>query len=83
MAFLEVGYAVRELREQKGLGLREVARRTGIARCHLADVENGTLSLVTFAPKLSRALGRGLIGPLRREHQLVEEALRKANAGRE
>lgn len=58
MTGLELGNALRGLRTKRGLGLRELGRRSGMAAASLSAIENGTSS-PTFATlhKVLRVLG--------------------------
>jgi XRE family transcriptional regulator, master regulator for biofilm formation len=54
----KVGAKIREIRERKGLSLREVAKRLGIGHAYLSRVENDKVSPnVETLAKIAEALG--------------------------
>ena len=57
---LELGMAISEAREQKGLSQKELAMKSQVTQQQLSKIENGVnCNLLTFI-KVSSALGLGL-----------------------
>ena len=56
---IKINVKIKEVREEKGVSLRELERRTGIDRHYLADLEKMPADeiLVSEAVFISRALG--------------------------
>lgn len=56
---IKINVKIKEIREEKGVSLRELERRTGIDRHYLADLEKMPADeiLVSEAVFISRALG--------------------------
>lgn len=56
---IKINVKIKEVREEKGISLRELERRTGIDRHYLADLEKMPADeiLVSEAVFISRALG--------------------------
>lgn len=56
---IKINVKIKEVREEKGVSLRELERRTGIDRHYLADLERMPADeiLVSEAIFISRALG--------------------------
>lgn len=56
---IRINVKIKEIREEKGVSLRELERRTGIDRHYLADLEKMPADeiLVSEAVFISRALG--------------------------
>lgn len=56
---IKINVKIKEIREKKGVSLRELERRTGIDRHYLADLEKMPADeiLVSEAVFISRALG--------------------------
>jgi transcriptional regulator with XRE-family HTH domain len=53
------GTALRELREEQGLGLREVAVKAGLQPGVLSKYENNIIGIpLDITPKIAKALGR-------------------------
>jgi transcriptional regulator with XRE-family HTH domain len=57
MPFKEVGDAERGLREEAGIGLRELARNVDMQHSILAAVESGRRPLAPYVTRLARRLG--------------------------
>lgn len=55
---MQVGQSIRHLRNQKGLSLRELARRAGVDHSNLGKIERGTGSSPTLdtLEKIAKAL---------------------------
>ena len=57
---LELGMAIAEAREQKGLSQKELAQKSQVTQQQLSKIENGlNCNMLTFI-KVSSALGLGL-----------------------
>jgi ribosome-binding protein aMBF1 (putative translation factor) len=57
---LELGLAITEAREQKGLSQKELAQKSHVTQQQLSKIENGiNCNMLTFI-KVSSALGLGL-----------------------
>jgi ribosome-binding protein aMBF1 (putative translation factor) len=57
---LELGLAITEAREQKGLSQKELAQKSRVTQQQLSKIENGVnCNMLTFI-KVSSALGLGL-----------------------
>ena len=57
---LELGLAIAEAREQKGLSQKELAKKSQVTQQQLSKIENGVnCNMLTFI-KVSSALGLGL-----------------------
>jgi transcriptional regulator with XRE-family HTH domain len=56
---MTLGQRMKALREKRGLGLRELARRAGVHHPTLSQLEHGVIEDVTTgtAKKIARALG--------------------------
>lgn len=59
IVLIKINVKIKEIREEKGVSLRELERRTGIDRHYLADLEKMPADeiLVSEAVFISRALG--------------------------
>lgn len=59
IVLIKINVKIKEVREEKGISLRELERRTGIDRHYLADLEKMPADeiLVSEAVFISRALG--------------------------
>lgn len=55
--FMDIGYRLRSLREEKKLSQGDLENRTGLLRCYISRVENGhTVPSVDTLEKLARAM---------------------------
>jgi transcriptional regulator with XRE-family HTH domain len=55
--YMDVGYRLRSLREEKKLSQGDIEKRTGLLRCYISRVENGhTVPAVETLEKMARAL---------------------------
>jgi transcriptional regulator with XRE-family HTH domain len=55
--FMDIGYRLRSLREEKKLSQGDLEKRTGLLRCYISRVENGhTVPSVETLEKMARAM---------------------------
>jgi len=55
--YMDIGYRLRLLREQKELSQGDIEKRSGLLRCYISRVENGhTVPAVSTLEKMARAL---------------------------